>query len=171
MSIRRTTTDDIQSIFKLYKATASIPGGLARTADEITMAYISTFISRSLDRGLALVIERNGMIVGEIHAYSPGIEVFKHMLSDLTICIHPDHQGLKLGRKIFQAFMAIVDTELVQIQRVELIARESNSKAIHFYESLGFKIEGRLTSRINGIAGKMEDDIPMGWLRQRREHL
>ena len=35
-----------------------------------------------------------------------------------------------------------------EIQRVELIARESNQRAIQFYESLGFRIEGRLENRI-----------------------
>jgi ribosomal protein S18 acetylase RimI-like enzyme len=46
------------------------------------------------------------------------------------------------------------------------IARESNQKALAFYQSLGFVREGRLEGRIRG-AGGPEADIPMAWLRGR----
>jgi putative acetyltransferase len=49
------------------------------------------------------------------------------------------------------------------VGRVELIARESNRKAIEFYQSLGFHVEGRLEMRIKNIHGHYEADIPMGW--------
>jgi putative acetyltransferase len=46
---------------------------------------------------------------------------------------------------------------------VELIARESNLKAIELYQSLGFLIEGRLEMRIKTTDNHYEADIPMGW--------
>jgi ribosomal protein S18 acetylase RimI-like enzyme len=49
------------------------------------------------------------------------------------------------------------------ILRVELIARESNSKAIQLYEKLGFKIEGRFENRISNDNNSFEADIPMAW--------
>jgi ribosomal protein S18 acetylase RimI-like enzyme len=49
---------------------------------------------------------------------------------------------------------------------VELIARESNAKAIAFYQSLGFVIEGRFERRIRNPDGSLEADIPMAWLRR-----
>jgi len=51
------------------------------------------------------------------------------------------------------------------IQRVELISRESNRKAILFYESLGFRQEGEFVSRIRNVDGSLESDIPMAWTR------
>jgi ribosomal protein S18 acetylase RimI-like enzyme len=164
-TIRKVKTEDVETIFSLYKITASIPGGLARAEDEITLAYVSNFIDLSLARGICLVVESGEDIVGEMHAYWPGIKVFNHVLSELTICIHPDHQGQKLGRKLFLAFMETVENEMLNIKRVELIARESNSKAVTFYQSLGFEIEGCLKNRIDGTLDKLEHDIPMGWLR------
>ena len=51
------------------------------------------------------------------------------------------------------------------IKRVELITRESNTKAIDFYKNIGFVIEGCLKNRIDGISDNLENDIPMAWLR------
>ena len=164
-TIRSVTNEDVGKIFTLYKTTASIPGGLARTEDEITLAYVSNFVDLSLARGICLIVESGENIVGEMHAYRPGIKVFDHVLSELTICIHPDHQGQKLGRRLFLGFMDTVENEMPEIKRVELIARESNSRAITFYQSLGFEIEGCLKNRIDGTLDKLEHDIPMGWLR------
>jgi len=61
--------------------------------------------------------------------------------------------------------MNIVQNEMNNITRVELIARESNTKAIKFYQSLDFEIEGCFRKRIDGILNKLENDIPMGWIR------
>ena len=45
---------------------------------------------------------------------------------------------------------------------MELIARESNQKALKFYGSLGFEIEGKLRKRIKNSKGELEADIMMG---------
>ena len=51
------------------------------------------------------------------------------------------------------------------IHRIELMARESNGRAISLYRSLGFRIEGRLEGRIRGTDGQFEADLPMAWRR------
>jgi len=163
--IRKTQKVDIDNIYDLYRKTASILGGLARYEDEITKEYISNLVTQSINNGLSLVIEINEHIIGEIHAYSPRLKVFNHVLSDLTICIHPEYQGQKHGKKIFSEFMKIVKVEMQDIKRVELITRESNIKAINFYKNIGFVIEGCLKNRIDGISNNLENDIPMAWLR------
>ncbi len=164
--VRKTEIKDIEGIYLLYKKVAKIPGGLARYEDEISHSYIEGFIGNSLDRGLSMVVEIEGRIVGELHAYKPGIRVFDHVLSDLTICIDPEYQGRGLGRELFTAYMETVKREMEYILRVELIARESNKRAISFYESLGFQIEGSFVGRIRGVTGRLEADIPMAWTRK-----
>ena len=164
-TIRKTQKVDIDNIYDLYKKTASTLGGLARYEDEITKEYISSFVTQSMVKGLSLVIEKDNHIIGEIHAYSPGLKVFNHILSDLTICIHPDYQGQQYGKKVFSEFMKIVKIEMQDIKRVELITRESNTKAINFYKNTGFMVEGCLKNRIDGISNDLENDIPMAWLR------
>lgn len=103
--------------------------------------------------------------IGEIHCYNSGLKVFAHVLGDLTIVVEPQYQGKGVGRKLFTFLLDEVKSKRPDIIRVELIARESNTNALKFYESLGFKHEGRLKNRIRSVGGGYEDDIVMAWSR------
>ena len=164
MEIRESSSRDVDAVFELYQRVAEIPGGLARLVDEVTPDYVSTFLERARSSGLSLVAEDGEQIVGEIHAYSPQLFCFSHVWSDLTIAVDPSGQGRGIGRALFAEFMQRVDARK-DITRVELIARESNQRAISFYESLGFRQEGRFEARIRNVDDSLEADIPMAWLR------
>ena len=157
--------DDVPEIFELYRKVAAQPGGLARLQDEISEAYVAAFVAAAQQRGLSLLARQDARLVGEIHAYSAGIFCFEHVLTELTIAIHPDVQGAGLGRRLFTHFLDVVVNEMTHINRVELISRESNQRAISFYRSLGFAEEGRLRQRIRNPDGSLEDDVPMAWVR------
>ncbi|TKC60194.1 GNAT family N-acetyltransferase [Pedobacter hiemivivus] len=133
LHIRRAELEDANKIFDLYKTVSKILGGLARTETEITKGY----------------------------QLEPA--VFRHVLSELTIAVDPDYQGKGLGKKLFQTLLADVQSNRTEILRVELIARETNSRAIQLYEKLGFKIEGRFEKRISNNSISFEADIPMAW--------
>jgi len=160
--------NDIPAIEALYRRVAAVEGGLARKASEITTEYIEDFVSKSIYNGneIVAVTSEPGRIIGEIHCYVQGIETFWHVLTDLTIAIDPEYQGRGVGRKLFTELLIDVRDNRPDITRVELIARESNLRAIAFYESLGFQKEGRLRKRIKRSDGRYEDDIVMGWLRE-----
>ena len=166
-TINPATVEDRQGVKNLYFAVALIEGGLARTADEITDDYVSNFVEKSLKSGIILIARHSesGQIVGEIHAYALGPKVFAHVLGELTIAVHPEHQGQKLGKALFTELLRLVFETRKDILRVELIARESNKKAIEFYQKLGFKIEGRFVDRIQSVGDGVEADIPMAWRR------
>lgn len=156
---------DIAAIFGLYRAVAATEGGLARTAEEIGAAYVENFVTKAIESGIIIVARSGEKIVGEIHAYALGPKVFAHVLGELTIAVHPDFQGVGVGKAIFTEFMRQVAESRPDILRVELIARESNSKAIEFYKRLGFETEGRMQRRIRSVGGGFEADIPMAWHR------
>jgi ribosomal protein S18 acetylase RimI-like enzyme len=167
MRYRTATIEDLDRIVKLYKLVAKTERGLARHEHEITLDYVERFLKKSLAMGLIIVAEHPEHpeeLVAEIHAYKPGIQVFDHVLSDLTIAVHSDFQGRKIGRTILTIFLEEIARNHPDIGRVELIARESNEKAIALYQSLGFLIEGRLEMRIRTTDHHYEADIPMGWL-------
>ena len=66
--------------------------------------------------------------------------------------------------------MTMLSLKFTHISRVELIVRESNERALAFYESLGFEREGEMRGRILNADGSLESDIPMAWrLRAKRE--
>lgn len=168
--VREGKTSDLHKIAALYRTVASRSGGIAREADEVTEAYVRSFIEKSLESGIILTIEdpeNPETLIAEVHTYKPGIKVFAHIFSDLTIVVHPNHQGKGVEKLLFGALalMEKIEAEYPEVLRVELIARESNEKAIDFYKKFGFRVEGRLEKRISDKIGKLEADIPMGWIR------
>lgn len=153
-----------EEVLFLYQNVAAIPGGLARTPDEISGEYVREFQRKAKETGLSLIVLSGMDIVAEIHAHKLQPLVFSHVLSDLTIAVHPDFQGKGVGRTLFSAFLEELATSRPDILRVELISSESNVQAIRFYESLGFKKEGRFEQRIDRGDGTFEADIPMAWI-------
>lgn len=166
MDIREVTIQDAPALLDLYVRVARTSGGLARLEEEVNAEYVEGFLSRTLRSGVAYVAaSANRGLIGEIHAYSPALHCFSHVLSDLTIVVDPEAQGMGVGRRIFEAFMTTVEIDRPNISRVELIARKSNVRAIRFYESLGFEREGEFRGRIKNLDGSLESDMPMGWTR------
>lgn len=166
MKLRTADIDDLDKIITLYKKVAETSGGIARGSEEITEEYVRDFLTKSVSDGVVIIVEHpedDNQIIGEVHAYRKGIKVFNHVLSDLTIAVHPDFQSKKVGRTLFTIFLEEIALHHTDIGRVELLTKESNTKAIRFYQSLGFTIEGRLEMRIKNADGSYEADIPMGW--------
>jgi ribosomal protein S18 acetylase RimI-like enzyme len=167
-TVRKGKPSDLHKIVTLYRTVAARSGGIAREADEVTETYVINFIEKSLKSGIILAIEdpdNPEALIAEVHTYKPEIKVFSHIFSDLTIAVHPDYQGKGLGKLLFRTLLQETESNHPEIVRVELIARESNKKAIEFYKKIGFNIEGRLENRICDKNGKLEADIPMGWTR------
>lgn len=166
MVYRTADIDDLPRLQKLYKAVARMEDGIARLEYEITEEYVLSFVKKSLSTGLIIVGENPDdpdELIAEVHGSKMGVKVFDHVLSDVTIVVHPKQHGKKIGRTIFTIFLEEIAHNRPDIGKVELIARESNQKAIALYQSLGFRIEGRLEMRLKNIHGNYEADIPMGW--------
>jgi ribosomal protein S18 acetylase RimI-like enzyme len=166
MRYRTADIDDLQRIIQLYKAVARVEGGIARLEHEVTEDYVRHFIMESLATGLILVAENPDSpdeLVAEMHGYKSGPYVFNHVVGDVTIAVHPQHQGKKVGRTIMTIFLEEIGNNRPDIGKVELITREGNQRALTLYQSLGFRIEGRLEMRIRTPERTYEADIPMGW--------
>jgi ribosomal protein S18 acetylase RimI-like enzyme len=165
-SVRKTTAADEAAIFDLYKRVAIEDGGIARTEAEITEGYVHSFLSHSLTDGLSVVVEMDGQIVGELHTYPIGPKIFEHVLSNLTVGVHPDFQGQGIGRQLFTYLLTLVENEMPHILRVELDTRDGNERAIALYKSVGFEVEGRLRNRDKLADGRFFDDLAMGWMNK-----
>jgi ribosomal protein S18 acetylase RimI-like enzyme len=163
--IRKATIKDIYQIYMLYVGVSKVKGGIARVEDEITLEYVNNFIDKSIRNGVQFVAvdTLQNKIIAEIHCYKLEPKVFEHILSELTIVVDKDFQGKGIGKTLFQVLLDYVSSVRNDILRIELIARESNIKAIELYKELGFEIEGKLSNRIRNDKKQFEADIPMAW--------
>ena len=153
---------DKEKLKELYKKVAAMPGGLARTPDEITDKYITRILDNAVSTGLIFVAEFKGDIIGSVLQYALEPKGFAHVLGETSILVDPEFQGTGIGTAIFTALLDEVKENHPEIFRLELIVRESNP-AIKLYERLGFKKEGRFQHRIASANGTLEADIPMAW--------
>lgn len=165
VEIRYATLDDLEAIRALYHAVTIQGTGIARRTEEVTDQYVRSFIKKSIERGIILVAQEavNGLLVAEIHTCRMEPMVFSHVLSDLTVVVHPAFQEHGIGRQLFETLLKEVELRHPQILRIELVAKESNERALRFYEQLGFVQEGRFERRIASDGGGYEADIPMAW--------
>lgn len=160
------------ALLKLFQSVAQRSGGILRTLPEITPEYIQMFLTKSLETGIILIVrnpEEPNEIIAEIHAYVNPPFGFRHMLMGTTVVVHPDWQGKKLGRLIFEAFLEKVKTHFPHIYRVQLNVRSKNTKAIQFYERLGFIIEGKHVHQIKNPDGTFETPLSMYWVNPNYE--
>jgi putative acetyltransferase len=167
ITIRAGRGEDAPAIRALYQAVGATPGGIARSPDEVTAEYVTRFVSESLARGVILVAELEGLpgLAAELHAYRSELRIFRHVLGELTVAVHPAAQGQGLGRQLFEALLELVRQDHPDITRIELITGESNHRALRLYESVGFRREGRLVGRMRHPDGTLDADIPLAWLR------
>jgi ribosomal protein S18 acetylase RimI-like enzyme len=172
MELEILKTEKIHSpeLYHLYRKVARISGGIIRHEKEITDDYITYIIRTNAAKGLSLVGTINGKVVAEIHACTLDIFAFRHILSDLTIVVDPDHQCKGIGRRLFECFLKKVTEEMPHIKRIELFTREHSQRTVKFYESLGFKNEGRQQDKIFVSGSEFETPIHMAWFNPGYKH-
>ncbi|MBN8821156.1 MULTISPECIES: N-acetyltransferase [unclassified Spirosoma] len=164
--IRKATPIDKEAILQLHREVARISQGIARTEPEITETYIETLFQTTDQHGLMLVtINDSGAVIAEIHASKYGLRIFDHILTGLTIAVHPTYQGKGVGKKLFEAFLDNVQHEFPEVSRVELESRASNQKSIGLYQNLGFVLEGRMKHKTRNQDGSYEDSLLMAWTK------
>ncbi|BDC34387.1 N-acetyltransferase [Candidatus Dependentiae bacterium Noda2021] len=161
--IRKGLLSDKAQLTALFKRVAAIPGGLARTAEEITDSHMTRLLTNATDRGIIFVAEYNNSLIGCILCLTLEPKLFIHIRSETNILVDPQFQGLGIGSALIRTLQEDVMNHHPSIMMIELVARESNP-AIRLYERMGFKKQGRLEHRVLGINGVYEADIPMSWL-------
>jgi ribosomal protein S18 acetylase RimI-like enzyme len=173
-TVRHADAGDAAKIFTLYKAVGAAPIGIARAPEEVSVAYIENFMQQAAHAGIELVIDNPdnaNEIIAEIHCHTPALNLLRHIMSDLTIAVHPSFQGRGLGKQIFTQLLEIITAGRPGILRVELYTQESNERAIALYKKLGFVAEGRFEKRVYSRQGVLEADIPMAWFNPSYLHI
>ena len=161
--IRKTLKEDLKYLEKLYLEVSKNKLGIARYSEEINPAYIRNILEGIDQSGLGLVKIDNGEVIAAIHAFKYGIRIFDHILTDLTILVHPDYQSQGYGKEIFKEFLSEIENNRPDILRVELETRSNNEKSNRLYESLGFKKEGVMVNKARNYTGEFEDSLSYAW--------
>jgi putative acetyltransferase len=151
-------------VVALYRAAAA-HGGLARRPEEIDADYVRGFLTRAQANGISrAAFAPEGTLVAEIHALRMAPAQFSHVMTDLTVAVHPDWQGKGLGSLLFRTLIDAARVLKPPITRIELMARAGNTDAIRLYQRIDFTIEGRFAGRVHLPDGTIEDDIAMAVL-------
>jgi putative acetyltransferase len=155
------TMRDADAVLALHREAAAPPSGLAREPDEIHFDYVCAFLARAEADGVAFGAYDEDALCGELHTWRMGPRQFAHVLTDLTIAVHPRVQGRGVGRLLFETLFAEAALLQPRIARIELLCRSGHAHALRLYESMGFVAEGRFKERVRLADGTLEDDIPM----------
>jgi putative acetyltransferase len=162
LTLRALTVADAPAVLALYQATAVSPSsGLARSPDEMDLAWVQGFLGKASANGATLGVWARDVLAGEIHAWRIGPRQFDQNLMDLTVAVHPDWQGRGVGARLFEGLFAAAAGMTPAIERIELAVREGNAGALRLYQRLGFVIEGRHPGRVRLPDGTVETDITM----------
>jgi len=163
--IRTAALTDMPALLNLYQQVAAA-GGLGRAAAEITIAYIEDFLTKSIERGLVLVVhpaDDPDLLIGEIHGYTLGLKTFAHVFEQVTMAVYPAYQGKGLGKLLLRKLQAEITSTMPGIKKVELMCFGNNKVALNLYLQNGFEIEGRRKSRVQLADGTFTDGIALGW--------
>ena len=112
---------------------------------------VREFVSQSVDQDAAqYVAVTNGKIVGWCDVFPHWAYALKHV-GTLGMGVQAGFRGQGIGRALL--LKTLEHALKNEVYRVTLEAREDNTRAIHLYEQVGFKHEGRAACalRFDGV--------------------
>ena len=164
MNIRKTAKRDRIEVAGIYRTAWQGTEGIARRPHEITETYIFSLLNKIENQIVSLVAENdNGEIIGVIHALKDGLEGHDHILSDLTIVVHPEYQKQGLAKALGWAFLQHVAEDRSDVLRVEMHSPDNLSR-VKAFEAAGFIVEGTHKKRFRNIDGSFQDIVLMVWI-------
>lgn len=110
-------------------------------------------------RNLFLVAAVSDRIVGFSRCEGSPLKRFAHKI-EFGVCVLKDFWGYGIGKNLLKASISWADSN--GIKKMTLNVLETNDKAIHLYQKLGFEIEGILKKDKVLSDGKYYNTIIMG---------
>ena len=162
VQIRRSRMDDAEALCDAINAVAREKWWLA-TADGFSPEQSRTFLKFVMDHSLSQVVAvSNDSIVGWCDVVPKGPRGFSHV-GALGMGVRREWRRHGVGRRLLEECLALA--RAAKLEKIELEVFTDNEAAIRLYESLGFRVEGRLEDRIQRSDGGLEADVAMAWLR------
>ena len=161
MVIRKARIEDAVILVAAERETAQTPGLLVSQSYELTLEASETKIAELTDTGRYIVAEQDGKIVGHALLDPMPLEAISHVFR-LTIVVHPGYLGQGIGTALMKDLMNWA-RQNPGVEKIELLVRATNLRAIRMYSKLGFMEEGRFKKRIRLADGNFIDDLAMAW--------
>ncbi|MCZ2809415.1 MAG: GNAT family N-acetyltransferase [Candidatus Bathyarchaeota archaeon] len=146
-NLRALTHDDTEDLRTLLNSLIDVGADIENDTHQ-TIEEATSWVSRAMS-GLEdgsehhLIAEMDGEVIGRASIYRYPFECDKHM-ADLGTMIRPGYWDLGLGSKMLRIVMDQAREAGIEI--LFLIVFSSNLRAIHVYEKMGFKENGRIPS-------------------------
>ena len=167
MLIRKALPIDRDEIADLYRAASASVQGISRRPHEITETYIYSLLN-DIDKKMVFLVATEEVdgeetILGCVHATKSDLEVYSHILSDLTVMVSPSHQKNGIGKFLGIEFLKHVAQKRPDIKRVEM---EALSAQMHLdtYKAAGFIKEGEIKERVKNVDGTFSDSVLLVWI-------
>lgn len=165
MIIRPAVLADIKSIFDFIKIIAvketnnviSLPEEFSLTILDQEM-WVKYYTEN--EYSLLLVAEADDKIVGVLDFKNNSKIRLSHS-GEFGISILPEFQDKKIGSKMIEYLITWARSK-PKLKKINLSVFESNKRAIHVYENLGFRIEGQQKNAVQIADDVYIDLIQMG---------
>jgi putative acetyltransferase len=158
--LRSARPDDIEAVHAIYMHASVIPW-LAH--DPMDLNAFHAVFAKLLAAGNFFIEERDGAVAGfyRVTQYEGRAS---HVAELGTFAVHPDWQGRGLAREIVTA--ALASMKAAGVIRVQLLVEPENTRAIAFYNRMGFHQESiqRRAYRRSGEAGEFDDIVMVRFL-------
>jgi ribosomal protein S18 acetylase RimI-like enzyme len=161
--VREGTTADIPAFRALGEAVVPATYGPIDAAYAQRMLdewWVAEVFEKSLARNTHLVAEVDGEVVAmaSLGRLSQSYRAFPHVTGDREVMwklyVHPEHQGLGIGRRLLREVEALVEGDQLWLEVVD-----GNEQAFGFYRGHGFEEVERVADD-----GPFPDDV---WLCKR----
>lgn len=165
MIIRPAVLADIKSIFDFIKIIAvketnnviSLPEEFSLTILDQEM-WVKYYTEN--EYSLLLVAEADDKIVGVLDFKNNSKIRLSHS-GEFGISILPEFQDKKIGSKMIEYLITWARSK-PKLKKINLSVFETNKRAIHVYENLGFRIEGQQKNAVQIADDVYIDLIQMG---------
>ncbi len=161
MIIRVAQIEDAPILTNAEQDTAKLPGFLVSHPHELTIESFAAKINELAVLGRYIVAEDNQRIIGHALLDPMRLEAIAHVFR-LTIVVHPGFHNRGVGETLMRDLMNWAK-QASHLQKIELLVRATNERAVRLYSKLGFIEEGRLRKRVHLVNGGFVDDLAMAW--------
>ncbi|MFE1244368.1 GNAT family N-acetyltransferase [Fictibacillus sp. NPDC058756] len=157
--LRPVDENDAQDIIKHVETIVKAGRYLQKEEPHSLEEEIKFILETRLKGNMYTAVERKGKVVGIARVLKGELEMKKHT-GIFRTWIHPDSQGLGIGKQVMKYTLRWGRTN--NLHKLWLTVFSGNEKAVLVYEKVGFITEGRQKNQVI-IDGKFEDEIFMAY--------